>query len=106
MIVWQDFVNGGNNYNPMVTMVLPFAGIKINDKLHRIFGRKREAGRQAFERDMKRTVDLLYNAPCIAVWVPFNEGWGQFDSCRIRITSYNVCYTKLLRLQRSMTALR
>jgi hypothetical protein len=22
----------------------------------------------------------LYNCPCIAVWVPFNEGWGQFDS--------------------------
>ena len=25
-------------------------------------------------------VTTLYNHPCIAVWVPFNEGWGQFDA--------------------------
>ena len=25
-------------------------------------------------------IRLLYNYPCIAVWVPFNEGWGQFDA--------------------------
>ena len=22
----------------------------------------------------------LINCPCIAMWVPFNEGWGQFDA--------------------------
>ena len=25
-------------------------------------------------------IDTLYNVPSIAMWVPFNEGWGQFDS--------------------------
>jgi hypothetical protein len=25
-------------------------------------------------------VDHLYNFPCIGMWVPFNEGWGQFDA--------------------------
>jgi len=25
----------------------------------------------------------LYNCTCICMWVPFNEGWGQFDSERI-----------------------
>lgn len=29
------------------------------------------------------TVEHLYSAPSIAVWVPFNEGWGQFDAARI-----------------------
>lgn len=24
----------------------------------------------------------LYNHPCIAAWVPFNEGWGQFDAAK------------------------
>jgi len=96
MIVWQDFVNGGNDYNPMVTMVLPFIGIKLNDKAHKSFGRKREEGKSAFERDMKRTIDLLYNTPCIAVWVPFNEGWGQFDSCRIAGEVKNLDGTRLI----------
>ena len=27
-------------------------------------------------------VDTLYNCPCIALWVPYNEGWGQFDSAK------------------------
>ena len=25
-------------------------------------------------------IDTLYNCVSIALWVPFNEGWGQFDS--------------------------
>jgi len=28
-------------------------------------------------------IQHLYNFPCIAVWVPFNEGWGQYQSTRI-----------------------
>ena len=25
-------------------------------------------------------VTQLYSCPCIVMWVPFNEGWGQFDA--------------------------
>ena len=32
---------------------------------------------------MKETVDLLYNTVSLALWVPFNEGWGQFDAIKI-----------------------
>ena len=28
-------------------------------------------------------VRQLYNCPCIGLWVPFNEGWGQFDALRL-----------------------
>ena len=28
-------------------------------------------------------VDMHFNAPSIIMWVPFNEGWGQYDTCRI-----------------------
>jgi hypothetical protein len=34
-------------------------------------------------RDLERTIDQLYNTPSISTWVPFNEGWGQFDSVKI-----------------------
>ena len=37
-------------------------------------------GIQPIAPDMRDTVDLLYNTVSLAVWVPFNEGWGQFDS--------------------------
>ena len=28
-------------------------------------------------------MELLRSVPSIAVWVPFNEGWGQFDAARV-----------------------
>ena len=36
-----------------------------------------------FEKEWKEIITALYNYPSIVVWVPFNEGWGQFDTCRI-----------------------
>jgi beta-galactosidase/beta-glucuronidase len=31
-------------------------------------------------REWKEIIDLLYSHPSIVVWVPFNEGWGQFKT--------------------------
>ena len=28
-------------------------------------------------------IDSRRQFPCIVAWVPFNEGWGQFDTVRI-----------------------
>ena len=36
-----------------------------------------------YEREWKAIIEQLYNHPSIVVWVPFNEGWGQFDTVRI-----------------------
>jgi len=84
MLVWQDFVSGGGPYGGFSTRYLPFIGIKIRDDTNNPgFGRESKEGREIFERDMKHTVDLLYNTVSLAVWVPFNEAWGQFDSVRI-----------------------
>ncbi|MCO5051015.1 MAG: beta-galactosidase [Verrucomicrobiae bacterium] len=38
---------------------------------------------QIYERELKALVAGRYNHPSIVVWVPFNEGWGQFDTVRI-----------------------
>jgi len=35
------------------------------------------------ELEMERMVSQLFNHPSIVVWVPFNEGWGQYDTTRI-----------------------
>lgn len=38
---------------------------------------------KAFRDEWKEIMDYLYNHPCIAVWVPFNEGWGQYNTDEI-----------------------
>ena len=84
ILVWQDFVSGGGPYSNMVTQYLPFIGVRLrDDKGCRGFGRRNKDGRAVFKRDMARTVDLLHNVVSLAVWVPFNEGWGQFGARQI-----------------------
>ena len=96
MIVWQDMVSGGSRLNPLVIQVLPFAGVHLQDSRYRRFGRGDPAGREQFLRDMEDTVALLYNAPSVAVWVPFNEGWGQFDSLRATQRLWDLDPTRLV----------
>ncbi len=36
-----------------------------------------------FEGEWKAVIDALINHPSIVMWVPFNEGWGQYDTERI-----------------------
>jgi len=96
MLVWQDFVSGGGPYRHMVTEWLPFINVRLSDGRYGLFGRSGGEGRAVFERDMERTVQLLYNAVGLAVWVPFNEGWGQFDACRIADAVRSLDPTRLI----------
>jgi beta-galactosidase/beta-glucuronidase len=36
-----------------------------------------------FDAELKAMIDARRQFPCIITWVPFNEGWGQFDTVRI-----------------------
>ena len=29
-------------------------------------------------------IEAFRNHPCIVMWVPFNEGWGQYDTAALR----------------------
>ncbi|WP_033291966.1 glycoside hydrolase family 2 protein [Amycolatopsis jejuensis] len=40
-------------------------------------------GRQRFEAELRELVAQLQNVTSIVAWVPFNEGWGEFDTARI-----------------------
>lgn len=33
-----------------------------------------------YRKEWKEIMDCLYNYPCIAMWIPFNEAWGQFKT--------------------------
>lgn len=63
LLVWQDMPGGGG------------AGDKLGDGT--VFPRSQ------FELELKRMIDAYHNHPCIVMWVPFNEGWGQHDTPRI-----------------------
>jgi hypothetical protein len=46
-------------------------------------GQRPKEDSDQIELEMERMVTQLYNHPSIVVWVPFNEGWGQYDTARI-----------------------
>lgn len=79
ILVWQDMVNGGGKYGLEVS-VLPFIGINLDDSNYKTFKRTDASQRESYYKELTEMLDTLYNCPCIALWVPFNEGWGQFDS--------------------------
>ena len=66
LLVWQDMPSGDKYIGP--------ADPDIK--------RSPESNRQ-FERELTALVEGRGNHPCIVMWVPFNEGWGQYDTGRI-----------------------
>jgi hypothetical protein len=55
----------------------------LPDRWYAPFGRSDAAGRAEFLTELRETIRLLHNVVSIAVWVPFNEGWGQFDANKV-----------------------
>lgn len=83
MLVWQDMPCGGGRYDPLVISAPLMTGIHLKDKLYFLFGRRDKQAREQFKQELRDMVEHLYNCPCIAMWVPFNEGWGQFDAAQM-----------------------
>ena len=66
LLVWQDMPSGDK-----------YIGSRDPD-----IERTPESARQ-FETELRAMVDGFYNHPSIVMWVPYNEGWGQWDTARI-----------------------
>ena len=107
MLVWQDMVSGGSGtYNPLTIGLNPFFGLLFNNKRighmddtkahYKRFNRNDEAGRDEYYRDLKRTVELLYNSVSLCLWVPHNEGWGQFDALEVTSVLRSLDPTRLV----------
>ena len=82
MIVWQDMINGGKGANTVLNGIRGFLHIPIKDTNYAACGRQDADGRKEYYIDAERTVKTLYNCVSVAVWVPFNESWGQFDALK------------------------
>jgi beta-galactosidase/beta-glucuronidase len=66
ILVWQDMPSGDRHIG------------KEDPDLVRT-----EESAMQYEVELKRMMDALHNHPSIVMWVPFNEGWGQYDTERI-----------------------
>ena len=82
MLVWQDMVNGGDAYSPLSIYVFSNLGLRVKDDHYRYFSRSDAKGRAHYMEELGQLVELLYNTVSLAMWVPFNEGWGQFDALK------------------------
>ena len=96
LVVWQDFVNGGGAYKFTHIAAFPFLGFHHRDDDYRYFARENEGGRYEFMRMSEEILTQLYNCTCIGVWVPFNEGWGQFDSAQMNDFIRNIDRTRII----------
>jgi len=60
VLVWQDMPSGG-----------------------RMFRRRKKFGRINYYYELESMISTLFNSPSIVMWVPFNEGWGQFETKKV-----------------------
>ncbi len=63
LLIWQDMPSGDKYIKP--------------DEADIVRGKE---SAQQFRYELKEMIDGFYNHPCIVMWVPFNEGWGQFET--------------------------
>ncbi len=75
LMVWQDMPNGNlRRGSPNNLRVAPDAAEDAE--------RPADSAQQ-FEAELAELIDSFSFFPSIVSWVPFNEGWGQYDSARI-----------------------
>jgi beta-galactosidase/beta-glucuronidase len=80
ILVWQDMPSG--------MVILPEEGKERPVHVQHVSRHgddlnQRSVDAAQFEWELRRMVDLHYNSPSIVIWVPFNEGWGQYATWRI-----------------------
>ncbi|RAV27530.1 glycoside hydrolase family 2 protein [Sinomicrobium soli] len=74
ILVWQDMVTGFETARSKEQHIRPEA--------EKDWERPKSSADQ-FEKEWKAIIDHLRFFPSIVTWVPFNEGWGQYDTGRI-----------------------
>ncbi len=92
MLMWQDQVSQGygspetepKNSSP------PWTRMAENPK----DGEWPDAAHEQYVTEYKRMVDELRDHPCIAVWSPFNEAWGQHRTLEVGIMAVDYDKTR------------
>ncbi|MFW9924889.1 MAG: glycoside hydrolase family 2 protein [Candidatus Thorarchaeota archaeon] len=75
MLVWQDMPSG---------------------RKFMLFGGRLEAIRKNYRKELRAMINQLYNFPSIIMWIPFNEGWGQFKTKNITEFTKSLDQTRLI----------
>ncbi len=96
MLVWQDMPCGGGKYSPLIVNLPLFSHIHLRDDKYRPFAREDEKGKEDYYAELGAMIQHLYNCPSIALWCPFNEGWGQFDAASVAMFVEALDDTRLL----------
>lgn len=89
MLVWQDMISGGKPLNLVLAGGLPNINVHVKDNMYAAFNRNKPEWREEFKSELFEMIDTLYNCVSICCWVPFNEGWGQFDAKEIGLAVKN-----------------
>lgn len=74
MLLWQDMPSGdlGNQWENKPGVI-----DRATDKL------RSPESEGYYRKEWNAILNSLYNYPCIVVWTPFNEAWGQFKTVNI-----------------------
>lgn len=88
MVVWQDMPSGQINYKDNKwDMTHWFAGDEMT---------RSAESESDFRAEWKEIIENFKNHPCIVVWTPFNEGWGQFKTADIAVYTKQLDPTRLI----------
>lgn len=83
MLVWQDMPSGDMaKEDRWIT----------NPSLEPFDKRRTTESEAIYKNELKEIIDDVKFFPCIVVWVPFNEAWGQFKT--VEITEWVMNYDK------------
>lgn len=66
LLVWQDMPSGDRAISPNEPDIV-----------------RSDESERVFRHELKGMIDFLASHPSVVVWVPFNEGWGQFKTNEI-----------------------
>ena len=82
IIVWQDMPNGAKPVGDLLSALTTWLGKwpRRDTRNYWKAGRQAAQSRIEFRQELQDMVDHLHNFVSIGMWVPFNEGWGQFDA--------------------------
>ncbi len=79
LMVWQDMPSGDAYIEPDAADII-----------------RTEASAREYEMELAAVMKALANHPSIVMWVPFNEGWGQYDTAGIAALARTLDPTRLV----------
>jgi beta-galactosidase/beta-glucuronidase len=92
MLVWQDMPSGDNNW-----------GLQRPDYARDYLDFDKDdtsaaPARENYIKEWKEIIGELSPYPCIVMWIPFNEGWGQFNTKEVAAQTKSFDASRILNI--------